>query len=132
MADSDGCFHISISNTCKIRNLRVICSFSIGQRMIDKPLKLSCIPFMTEIANYFQCKVNIKRENKIDVVAQANCKHYLVKSYFDKFPLMSSKYLEYMCYLNGLNYLGRKLTEQEILKVRALKDSMNLRRIYFN
>lgn len=70
---------------------------------------------MTEIANYFECNLQSKRGNLIALVAQANSKHYLVKSYFDKFPVMSSKYLEYLWFLKGLNYLSKRLTEKEIL-----------------
>lgn len=45
---------------------------------------------------------------------------------------MSSKYLNYLCFLKGLNYLGKRLTEQEILEIRAMKNSMNNSRIEYN
>lgn len=92
MTDSDGCFHISLS-VSNTRKLRVICSYTLSLRKIDTTSDLSCVPFMTEIANIFECNLQYKRGNLIALVAQANCKLYLVKSYFDKFPLMSSKYL---------------------------------------
>ena len=131
MTDSDGCFHISIY-TPKSRNVRIICSYTLTQRKIDEPLSLSCVPFMTEIANLFKCSLHYKKGNAITFIAQANSKHYLVKSYFDKFPLMSSKYLEYLCFLKGLNYLNKRLTEEEILEVKAVKNSMNMRRTFFS
>lgn len=56
----------------------------------------------------------------------------MVKSYFDKYPLMSSKYLDYLCYLEGLNYLGKCLNQKEILEIQQLKNSMNLKRTDFN
>jgi hypothetical protein len=100
--------------------------------MIDKSTKLSCIPFMTELADLFKCKVNYKGGNEIVFVVQANSKHYLVKSYFNKFPLMSSKYLNYLSYLKGLYYLGKSLTNEEIKEIQTIKNSMNSKRTYYN
>jgi len=136
MSDSDGNFHISLCGTYGLTGSackkRVICSFTLKQRMIDKSTNLSCVPFMTELANLFKCKVNYKGENEIVFVVQANSKHHLVKSYFEKFPLMSSKYLNYLCYLKGLDYLGRRLTDREIIEIQAIKNSMNNKRTYYN
>lgn len=86
---------------------------------------------MTKIADLFKCKISFKGKNRITIVAQANSKHHLIKAYFDKFPLMSNKYLDYLCYIEGLNYLGRHLTSQEILEIQTIKNSMNNKRDYF-
>jgi hypothetical protein len=45
---------------------------------------------------------------------------------------MSSKYLNYICYVKELNYLGKHLTEKEILKIKNIKNSMNKKRTYYN
>ncbi len=57
MTDADGNFIISLEgvydlNNSKVRG-RVRCTFSITQRLIDKPTGLSCLPFMTEISSFF-------------------------------------------------------------------------------
>lgn len=134
--DADGNFHISLMGIYGLNNSisrgRVICTFSIRQRLIDKLTEESCFPFMTKIADLFQCKIIYKAGNQIDFAAQANNKHYLVKSYFYKYPLMSSKYLDYLSYLQGQNYLSKYLTDKEILVLQAVKNSMNNKRIYFN
>ena len=136
MTDSDGNFHISLCGAYGLTNSiskgRIICSFTLKQRMIDKSTGLSCVPFMTKLANLFECKINYKGENEIVFVVQANSKHHLVKSYFDKFPLMSSKYLDYLCYLQGLDYLGKHLTSKEIVEIQTIKNSMNNHRIFYN
>lgn len=54
-------------------------------------------------------------------LAQADSKYNLTKSYFDKYPLMTSKYLNYLCFLQGLNYLGKRLTDEEIIDVEKIK-----------
>jgi hypothetical protein len=111
---------------------RVKCTFIIRQRIIDKPTGLSCVPFMTEIADLFQCKINLEPSNIMTISVGANNKHHLIKSYFDKYPLMTSKRLNYLCFLQGLDYLGRRLTDKEIIKVQIIKKSMNNKRSYYN
>jgi len=136
MVDADGNFHISLegvygSNNSLVRG-RVKCTFSIKQRVIDKPTGLSCVPFMTEIADLFQCKINYKSNNAMTFLVQADKKHYLTKTYFNRYPLMTSKWLNYLCFLQGLDYLGKRLTDREIIEIKNLKDSMNNKRTYFN
>lgn len=87
---------------------------------------------MTEIADLFKCNIRYKTDNEIRFVAQANYKHYLVKSYFNKYPLMSSKHLNYLCFLEGLNYLNKRLTIKEIMEIQVIKNSMNNKRTYYN
>jgi hypothetical protein len=136
MVDADGNFHISLegvygSNNSLVRG-RVKCTFSIKQRAIDKKTSLSCVPFMTEIADFFQCKINYKSNNAITFLVQADKKHYLTKTYFNTYPLMTSKRLNYLCFLKGLDYLGKRLTDKEIVEIKTLKTSMNNKRTYFN
>lgn len=136
MTDSDGCFNIALCGAYGLTNYlnkgRVICSYTLKQRIIDRSTNLSCIPFMTYLANFFECKINHKNDNDIVFVVQANSKHYLVKFYFEKFPLMSSKYLNYLSYIQALNYLGKRLNYQEIIEIKKIKDSMNTKRTYYN
>ena len=136
MTDAEGNFYIYLGGSYSLNNLMtngiVKCSFSINQRIIDKSTGLSCVPFMTKIADLFQYKIYYKTKNAIVFIANVNNKHYLVKSYFDKFPLMSSKYLNYLSYLDGLNYLNKRLTNEEIISIQAIKNSMNDKRTYFN
>jgi hypothetical protein len=135
-SDADGNFIISLEGVYGLNNSqvrgRVKCNFSLAQRMIDIPTGSNCIPFMTEIADLFQCKINFKGNNAIYFQVQSNNKHYITKNYFDKYPLMSSKYLNYLDFIKGLDYLGKRLTNKEIIEVQILKNSMNNKRTKFN
>jgi LAGLIDADG DNA endonuclease family protein len=135
--DADGHFQVSLEGVYGLNKSlsrgRVKCTFSIKQRVIDKPTGDSCVPFMLKIAELFQCKIiKYKSKNEMTFLAQADSKHYLTKSYFDKYPLMTSKHLDYLCFLQGLNYLGKRLTDQEIIEIQRIKSSMNKNRTYFN
>jgi LAGLIDADG endonuclease len=85
---------------------------------------------MSRIAEYFQSKIKYESENEMTFLAQADSKHYLTKSYFNKYSLMTSKRLDYLCFLQGLEYLGKRLIDQEIIQI--IKSSMNKNRTYFN
>ena len=92
----------------------------------------TCVTFMAKIAEFFKCNLKYESENEMTFLAQANSKHHLTKAYFDKYPLMSSKRLDYLCFLQALSYLGKSLTHQEIVEIRNIKSSMNKNRTYFN
>jgi len=136
MTDADGNFLISLEGVYGLNNSmsrgRVKCIFSIKQRVIDIPTRLSCITFMTEIANLFQCNIKYQYSNEMRFLVQADNRHHITKNYFDKYPLMTSKYLDYLSYLHGLNYLGKRLTNEEIKEIQAIKNSMNNKRTYYN
>jgi len=110
-ADADGNFTISLEG-CYAQTLsdnksqrgRVKCIFSIKQRVIDKASGESLVPIMTNIAKLFECKINYRSTNEMTFMVQANNKHSLTTSYFDKYPLMTSEYLDYLCFVKGLNY----------------------------
>lgn len=95
---------------------------------------------MTKLADYFKCNLNYKttiinplNPSKLVVFyVQSDKNHTTVVNYFNKYPLMSSKHLDYLCYVKGLNFLGKRLTKKEILEIQQLKHSMNNKRIYYN
>ena len=134
--DADGHFQISLEGIYGLHKSlsrgRVKCVFSIKQRVVDKPTGDSCVFFMSKIAEFFQCNVKYASVNETVILAQADSKHYLTKSYFNKYPLMTSKYLDYLCFLQGLNYLGKRLTDQEIIEIQLIKNFMNKNRTFFN
>lgn len=96
---------------------------------------------MTELAKFFQVNLNHKLNKNplfsepvrvIVFFAQSDRKHYIITTYLTKFPLMSSKYLNYLSFFKGLPYLGKRLTREEILEIRTIKNSMNNSRTKYN
>ena len=135
-ADADGNFIISLEGVYGLNNSlsrgRVKCCFSIKQRVIDKPTGDNCIAFFREVADLFQCNINFKAKNEMVFCAQSDKNHHLTTCYFDKHPLMTSKYHNYLHFVEGLSYLGRRLTLEEILEVCFIKNGMNNKRTFFN
>lgn len=136
--DADGCFYIGLLGKYSVsKNNRkygeVRCRFHLTQRIIDKLTGKSCIPFMTDIANIFRCRLYItSRHNTIRIVISKTDKLKLVNSYFNEHPLMTSKYLNYRSYMEGINYLNRQLSDDEIIEIQTIKGNMNTKRTHFN
>jgi LAGLIDADG endonuclease len=143
--DTDGHFSIKLSGNYVSDELttrgRVQCVFSLNQAEINRVLGESNVYFMTELAKFFQVNLNHKINNSSDFkepaktivfFAQSDRKHYIITNYLTKFPLMSSKYLNYLSFVKGLNYLGKRLTTEEILEIRTIKSSLNNNRTDFN
>ena len=143
--DTDGHFSIKLtgiygSDESETRG-RVQCVFSINQSELNRITGESNVPFMTEVAKFFQVNLLHKVEkasvskgsaNSVSFFAQSDRKHYIIIGYLTKFPLMSSKHLNYLSFFKSLSYLGRRLSNEEILELRAIKSSMNKKRTYFN
>jgi LAGLIDADG endonuclease len=136
--DTDGHFSIKLTGCYASDNSedrgRVQCVFSLNQSEFNRVTKESNVSFMTCLAEFFQVNLNYKVENsllfkepakKVVFFAQSDRKHYIIVSYLTKYPLMSSKHLNYLSFFKGLNYLGKRLTREEILEVRYIKQSMN-------
>jgi len=143
--DTDGHFSIKLTGSygsdASVARGRVQCVFSLNQSELNRVTGESNVPFMTELAKFFQVNINYKVENyalfkepakKVLFFAQSDKKHYIITSYLTKFPLMSSKYLNYLSFFKGLSFLGKRLTKEEVLEIRAIKSSMNNSRTYYN
>lgn len=120
---------------------RVRCVFTINQSLLNRVTGESNVSFMTEVANLFQVNLLHKFEkssysrgsvNTISFFSQSDKTHYIITAYLARFPLMTSKYLNYLSFFIGLAYLGKRLTREEVLEIRAIKSSMNKNRTYFN
>nr|YP_010248840.1 hypothetical protein MFU62_mgp42 [Macrophomina phaseolina]QTT58118.1 hypothetical protein [Macrophomina phaseolina] len=143
--DTDGHFSIKLtgiygSDDSVIRG-RVQCVFSINQSELNRVTGESNVPFMTALAKFFQVNLLHKIENAsasrgsaktISFFAQSDRKHFIITTYLSKFPLMSSKHLNYLSFFKALSYLGRQLTREEVLEIRAIKSSMNKSRTEYN
>jgi hypothetical protein len=106
--------------------------FSIKQRRIDKITGENYVPFMEKLASFLQCKLYHNLDNSVSIVTQNMAQYLIVKSYFDKYPPMTSKYLNYVSYLESYAYKNKSLTQQEIIQIQFLKNSMNNKRTNFN
>ncbi len=138
--DADGSFsiqHTKIENGARKR--KISCRLRIEQRMLDPITKNSYCTVLTEIANFFGCSLltrnHLSTNNKYYIIAATSKKSLLtIISYFDSFPLLSSKYLDYLNWSEVAKLIIKDLhlTDESINNIVLLKNSMNRKRSYFN
>jgi hypothetical protein len=67
------------------------------------------------------------------VIAHSTKSHEIVRSYFDKFPLYSSKYLAYKdwCRVQDMRK-GKNITKEDVIEIKSIKAQFNSKRKHFD
>ncbi len=138
--DADGSFsiqHTKLENKNKKR--KISCRLRIEQRMIDPISKNSYKECLIEIAKFLNCNLKTRKQistkNEYFTLTASSLKSLIIiTSYFKLFPLYSSKYLDYKDWEKAVELIlnNNHYSEEGIIKVDHLKNSMNLKRTYFN
>jgi len=128
--DAEGSFNITISKDNKrLTNYKVVCELHITQN-------INSIKVLKNIKDYFNCGV-IKVDNK-----KTNTMKYQISSYkdianiiipfLDKYPLLTSKYLNYKTFKEAINLMIDKkhLTLEGMNKIKELASKMNTKRSF--
>lgn len=138
--DADGSFsiqHTKLENNAKKR--KISCRLRIEQRMLEPITKNSYFDILTEIALFLGCNLKTKKQIStgnlyFNVTASSRKSLLIIITYFKSFPLYSSKFLDYKDWEQAAILILEKdhYTEKGITTIDILKDSMNLKRTYFN
>lgn len=137
--DADGSFDIRISliKTGSVKN-RVAARLRLEQRMVDPTTNKSYEDILSLIALGLGVTLSSTIHNtniKYYVIsASSNKSRLLIVSYFNKYPLFSSKYLNYLDWLTCHNLIisGDHLNVEGHNKALLLKEGMNNKRTYYN
>jgi LAGLIDADG endonuclease/Cytochrome C and Quinol oxidase polypeptide I len=137
--DADGSFSVQHTKKENAKKRKISCRLRIEQRMIDPSSNNSYFYILNKIAIFLLCNLLTREQN-----ATGNIYYTLTASsleslkviidYFNKYPLYSSKYLDYKDWeiVAKLRLNNEHYTEDGISKVDLAKNSMNNTRTYFN
>jgi LAGLIDADG endonuclease len=138
--DADGSFfiqHTKLENNTKKR--KISCRLRLEQRMLEPISKNSYFNILTELAEFLNCNLKVRKQTITNnayftLTASSRKSLMIIITYFKSFPLYSSKYLDYKDWEEAADLIleNNHYTEQGIKKIDILKNSMNLKRIYFN
>lgn len=138
--DSDGSFSIvytKLENGAKKR--KIACRLRIEQRISDPITKESYEPVLTNIANFLNCSLLTRSQkstgnNYYTLAASSQKSLNIIVDYFEKFPLFSSKYLDYKDWKKIVELIleNKHYTKQGISLTNYVKNRMNRLRTYFN
>lgn len=127
--DSDGSFsvqHTKLENGAKKR--KISCRLRIEQRMFDPITNESYLHILTDIANFLNCSVLTRTQrstgNKYYILTASNRKSLnIILNYVNKYPLYSSKYLDYkdwekivLLILDNKHYTEEGINQVEFVK----------------
>ena len=118
----------SVSNSISLK-------FRLDQRFFDKVTSLSMLSIMEELAKFLSCKlsvyVGIKNNNILSLNVVAIDKVKFVIDYFNKYPLLGTKYKDFKDWEIVYNMIISKehLTDDGKLKIKSIQSNMNSRRI---
>jgi hypothetical protein len=151
--DSEGSFNIrqttletEVSNSninsysnSKYKKIRINCRLRIEQRKLEPISNESYLILLTEIAEFFQTKVTIRKQLKTGreyyIITATNLKslNQIIK-YFNNHNLYSSKYLDFKDWAKVVNLIliDQHYTENSIIQIEFLKNNMNRNRIFFD
>ena len=133
--DADG--HFSVRTTLDSKYPRIECKFELSQRQNDHNNENN-FEFLSLIANFLSSSVKEIRMNKpkpeYRVRTTSLNSNFILIDYLEKYPIFSSKYLNYQDWLKVLAYFKAKTnTETESIKtIVEIKSQMNNKRTEFN
>ena len=131
--DADGSFHIRISN----HPFKVACQFELEQRQFDIS-GVTLQDIKQAISTLLQCNVlqtkNDTKNPKFRIRTTSLAGNLSLIHYLDKFPLKSSKYLDFLNWKDAFYIFKNKehLTNIGLDRIKYLKLSNNDRRKEFN
>ena len=137
--DADGNFSVQYTKKENALKRKISCRLRIEQRMIDPLSKNSYYNILKKIATFLLCNLLTRKQNLTNntyytLTASSLESIKIVINYFNKYPLYSSKYLDYKDWeiVAKLRLNNEHYTENGISKVELAKNSMNNNRTFFN
>lgn len=137
--DADGSFSVQYTKKENAKKRKISCRLRIEQRMIDPSSNNSYFNILNKIATFLLCNLLTREQsatgNTYYILTASSLKSLkVIINYFNKYPLYSSKYLDYKDWeiVAKLRLNNEHYTENGISKVELAKDSMNNSRTFFN
>lgn len=138
--DSDGSFsvqHTKVENGAKKR--KVSCRLRIEQRMFNPVTGASYLKILTQITEFLNCRLLTKKQKSTGneyytLTASSKISLEIILNYLEKYPLFSSKYLDYKDWKKIVFLILEKkhYTEEGLYKVESVKGGMNRQRTKFS
>jgi hypothetical protein len=107
--------------------------------MICPYTNVSYGPCLSFIGCFLHVKLNIRKQavtgrNYYIIDASSELWKRVLRDYLDRFPLLSSKFLDYRCWCKGSDLIDAKLhmTLEGLTQIDNLKQNMNSNRTCFN
>jgi hypothetical protein len=138
--DADGGFSVLYTKTEDgAKKRKISCRMRIEQRVLDPITNESYYDILNQICLFLNCNLLTKTQKSTNntyytLAASSKVSLGILIRYFSKYPLFTSKFLDYKDW-EQVAYLilnNQHLTEEGINTVELVKSRMNTKRIEFN
>ena len=138
--DGDGSFSVQYTKIEQgAKKRKISCRLRIEQRILDPVTNLSYFNILNQISSFLNCKLLIRTQKYTDntyytLDASSKVSLNIIISYFNKYPLFSSKFLDYKDWERVAHLIlnGQHLTDEGIQTVEFVRSRMNTKRTDFN
>jgi hypothetical protein len=144
-SDADANFSITVYDRKKNKNIirtnvQTFFRIEVKQNYSNKATNEgSMFNIMSHIAGFFTVNLYTRTRTKEDkvyysfmAIAHNSRSHDIVRSYFDRFPLFSSKYLNYKDWCRVQDLHRGKLSKDNLSSIKTIKSQFNNKRIVYN
>jgi hypothetical protein len=107
--------------------------------MLDPVTNNSYLKILTSIAEFLNCKLLTRKQKSTGneyyiITASSRLSIDIIVKYLDKYPLFSSKYLDYKDWKEIVLLIleNKHYTKEGLIKTDSVRNNMNRKRIYFN
>uniref|UniRef100_UPI0022388A98 hypothetical protein n=1 Tax=Cordyceps farinosa TaxID=89141 RepID=UPI0022388A98 len=138
--DSDGSFSVQytkLENGAKKR--KISCRLRIEQRMFDPITGNSYYSVLIDISNFLNCNLLTRIQKSTNneyytLTASSKISLNIILKYLNKYPLYSSKYLDYKDWEKVTLFIleDKHYTEEGLALTDSVRNNMNRQRTYFN
>ena len=138
--DADGSFSVQHTKTEEgAKKRKISCRLRIEQRILDPNTNESYFDILNQICLFLNCKLLIRTQKSTNnsyytLAASSKVSLNIIINYFNKYPLFSSKFLDYKDW-EQVAYLiinSQHLAESGIKTVELVRNRMNTKRTDFN
>lgn len=138
--DSDGSFSVQYTNTDSgAKKRKISCRLRIEQRVLDPTTSASYFDILNQICLFLNCNLLTKTQKSTNntyytLAASSKVSLSIIINYFNKFPLYTSKYLDYKDWEQVAHLIinNKHLTVEGINTVEFVRSCMNTKRTEFN
>jgi len=127
--EADGCFYVRYSQNKHAKTKKIACMLELAQKRININNK-DQIEIMNKISKFLLTKLKI-RKNQYWIKTTTFESNLKLLEYLNKYPLFSSKYMDYITWSKILKLMIKKEDKNNLQKILKYKENMNSKRTLF-
>lgn len=128
--ESDGCFYVRVTKNNNCDTYKIACLLELAQKTTQNK---NMLDIMTKLSEFLLTNLKFKpKTNQYWIRTSSYKSNDILITYLNKFPLFSSKYLDFISWQKVLNIMIKKEQTKKLEEINNLKNNMNSKRTYLN